>query len=29
MRREGYDLAYAEYRMGDYERSFSLSNRVD
>jgi HSP20 family molecular chaperone IbpA len=26
---EGYDLAYAEYRVGDYERSFSLSNRVD
>jgi HSP20 family molecular chaperone IbpA len=29
MRPEGYDLAYAEYRVGDYERSFSLSNRVD
>ena len=26
---EGYDLAYAEYRVGDYARSFSVSNRVD
>ena len=29
MRPEGYELSYAEYRVGDYERSFSLSNRVD
>lgn len=26
---EGYTLAYAEYRVGDYQRSFSLSNRID
>jgi HSP20 family molecular chaperone IbpA len=26
---EGYNLAYAEYRVGDYVRSFSLSNEVD
>jgi HSP20 family molecular chaperone IbpA len=26
---EGYDLAYAEYRVGDYQRSFSLSDQVD
>jgi HSP20 family molecular chaperone IbpA len=26
---EGYALAYAEYRVGDYERSFSLSSEVD
>lgn len=26
---EGYTLAYAEYRVGDYERSFSLSNEID
>jgi HSP20 family molecular chaperone IbpA len=26
---EGYDLAYAEYRVGDYQRSFSLSSQVD
>jgi HSP20 family protein len=26
---EGYGLAYAEYRVGDYVRSFSLSNEID
>lgn len=26
---ENYTLAYAEYRVGDYERSFSLSNEID
>jgi HSP20 family protein len=26
---EGYTLAYAEYRVGDYERSFSLSSEID
>ncbi len=26
---EGYSLAYAEYRIGDYQRSFSLSNEID
>jgi HSP20 family protein len=26
---EGYSLAYAEYRVGDYTRSFSLSNEID
>lgn len=26
---EGYSLAYAEYRVGDYQRSFTLSNEVD
>ena len=25
----GYTLAYAEYREGDYQRSFSLSNEID
>ena len=25
----GYSLAYAEYREGDYQRSFSLSNEID
>jgi len=25
----GYSLAYAEYRVGDYERSFSLSSEID
>ena len=24
-----YNLAYAEYEMGDYERSFKLSNQID
>ena len=28
-RPEGYTLAYAEYRTGDYVRSFTLSNRID
>jgi HSP20 family protein len=26
---EGYALAYAEYRVGDFSRSFSLSNQID
>jgi HSP20 family molecular chaperone IbpA len=26
---EGYNLARAEYRVGDYVRSFSLSNEID
>jgi HSP20 family molecular chaperone IbpA len=26
---EGYALAYAEYRVGDYERSFTLTDSVD
>ena len=26
---EGYSLAYAEYHVGDYVRSFSLSNEID
>jgi HSP20 family molecular chaperone IbpA len=26
---EGYSLAYAEYRIGDYQRSFQLSNEID
>ena len=26
---EGYDLAYAEYRVGDYQRRFTLSNTID
>ena len=26
---EGYSLNYAEYRVGDYVRSFSLSNEID
>jgi HSP20 family protein len=28
-RPEGYDLAYAEYGIGDYHRTFALSNEVD
>ena len=28
-RLEGYSLAYAEYRVGDYQRSFNLSNEID
>lgn len=28
-RPEGYSLAYAEYRVGDYQRSFNLSNEID
>lgn len=26
---EGYTLAYAEYRVGDFTRSFTLSNKID
>ena len=26
---EGYRLAYAEYRVGDYQRAFTLSDRID
>ncbi len=26
---EGYSLAYAEYRIGDYQRRFTLSNEID
>ena len=26
---EGYTLAYAEYRVGDYQRAFSLSDEID
>ncbi|RMH68364.1 MAG: Hsp20/alpha crystallin family protein [Gemmatimonadetes bacterium] len=26
---EGYELAYAEYEIGDYERSFTLTDDVD
>jgi HSP20 family molecular chaperone IbpA len=26
---EGYTLAYAEYEVGDYKRSFKLSNQID
>ena len=26
---EGYSLAYAEYEIGDYERSFTLSDEID
>ncbi len=26
---EGYALAYREYRVGDYERSFTLSNEIN
>ena len=26
---DGHSLAYAEYRVGDYTRSFSLSNEID
>jgi len=28
-RPEGYELAYAEYGVGDYHRTFALSNEVD
>lgn len=28
MRPEGHTLAYAEYRVGDYERAFTLSDQV-
>ena len=26
---EGYDLAYAEYEVGDFQRSFRLSDQID
>jgi HSP20 family molecular chaperone IbpA len=26
---EGYSLAYAEYRVGDYQRAFTLSDQID
>jgi HSP20 family molecular chaperone IbpA len=26
---EGYTLMHAEYRLGDYERSFTLSDQID
>jgi len=26
---EGYSLAFAEYEIGDYQRSFKLSNEID
>jgi len=26
---DGYHLAYAEYRVGDYQRSFTIPNKVD
>lgn len=26
---EGFELAYAEYRMGDFVRSFAISNEID
>jgi len=26
---EGYSLAWAEYRIGDYQRSFTLSEEID
>lgn len=26
---DGYGLAYAEYQVGDYQRKFTVSNRVD
>jgi HSP20 family molecular chaperone IbpA len=26
---ENYDLNYAEYEIGDYQRSFTLSNQID
>ena len=26
---EGYSLAHAEYRVGDYERAFTLSDQID
>ncbi len=26
---ENYSLAYAEYRVGDYQRSFTLSDQID
>lgn len=29
MQPEGYSLAHAEYNIGDFERSFTLSDRID
>jgi HSP20 family molecular chaperone IbpA len=29
MQPEGHALAYAEYRVGDFERSFTLSDEID
>lgn len=29
MKSDGYDLAYGEYRVGDYRRKFSLSNEIN
>jgi HSP20 family molecular chaperone IbpA len=29
MQPEGYSLAYAEYRVGDYQRAFTLSDKID
>jgi HSP20 family molecular chaperone IbpA len=29
MQPEGHSLAYAEYRVGDFERSFSVSDQID
>ncbi len=29
MQPEGYTLAHAEYNIGDFERSFTLSDRID
>jgi HSP20 family protein len=29
LRPEGYDLAYAEYEQGDYQRSFRLPDEID
>ena len=29
MQPEGYSLTYSEYRVGDYQRSFSVSSQVD
>jgi HSP20 family molecular chaperone IbpA len=26
---EGYDLAYGEYNVGDYQRAFTLSDQID
>jgi HSP20 family protein len=26
---EGFDLAYVEYRVGDYQRAFTLSDQID
>jgi HSP20 family molecular chaperone IbpA len=28
-RPEGYSLTYAEYRVGDYQRAFTLSDQID